>query len=506
MKIFTVDQIREADAYTIDNEPIQPIDLMERASLQLYQWIKKHVSKEYTIKIFCGLGNNGGDGLALSRLLLKKKYNVFTYIIRYSDKTSPDFDTNLSRLQETEGSQIYNIADDKDFTYLQNNDVIVDAIFGSGLARPITGFIGDVIKKINESDSIKIAVDIPSGLFVDQTSVSVKGEIISADYTLSFQYPKLAFFMPENELYVGHWVILDIGLSEEYLQMTDTKFYYLIREEVADLLKGRRKYSHKGTFGHALIIAGSYGKMGAAVLTSIACLRSGVGLLHTHVPKSGIDILQTASPETMLSIDRYDNYFSHVPDLTKFNAIGVGPGLGTEHQSQMALKLLIQNSSVPLILDADALNILADNPTWLAFLPQGSIITPHPKEFQRIAGGWSNDYEKLDKQKSLAQKHGLVVVLKGAHTSICFPDGQMFFNSSGNPGMATAGSGDVLTGIITGLVASGYTSGIASLIGVYVHGLAGDLAMKKQEVESVIASDIIDNLGSAFKKIKKAAL
>ena len=307
--------------------------------------------------------------------------------------------------------------------------------------------------------------------------------------------------LPENELYVGNWEVLDIGLSSDYINSTGTKNHYIIDKDIYPILKGRAKFSHKGTYGHALLIAGSYGKMGAAILASRACLRSGVGLLHTHVPKSGIQILQTASPETMISIDRYDNYFSEVPNIGQYNAIGIGPGLGMEHQSQMAMKLLIQNSTCPMVIDADALNILSENPTWLAFLPQGSILTPHPKEFERLAGKWRNDFERLDKQRNLAQKHGIYIVLKGANTSICFPDGQCYFNSTGNPGMATAGSGDVLTGIITGLLASGYSSGIASILGVYVHGLSGDLTADELGYESLIADDIIDNLGKAFNRL-----
>ena len=268
---------------------------------------------------------------------------------------------------------------------------------------------------------------------------------------------------------------------------------------VVPIIKKRRKFSHKGTFGHALLIAGSYGKMGAALLAAEACLRSGVGLLHVHIPKVGYQIMQTALPEAMISLDRYDNYFSEVPDLGLYNAVGIGPGLGTEHQSQMALKLLIQEFTAPMVFDADALNILSENPTWLAFLPAGSILTPHPQEFERLVGKWDNDFEKLEKQRDFAKRHNLYVVLKGAHTSISTPDGNCYFNSTGNPGMATAGSGDVLTGIITGLLAQGYTPGQAAVLGVYLHGLAGDIAAKKFGQEAMIAGDMVKLLGKAWR-------
>ena len=500
MKIFPVDKIREADAATIKNEPVSSIDLMERASTKLFNWTKEHVSTEKNINIFCGLGNNGGDGLALGRMLANNGYLITINIIRYSKKTSEDFQINYERLTGTSGITIVDINEKSDIPEIDQNDVVIDAIFGSGLTKPFTGVIGDIVQLINETESITIAIDVPSGLFTDKCSTTEKSNIVKADYTLSFQFPKLAFLLPENELFVGNWEILDIGLSNDYIKSTKTKNYFIVDEDIYPILRGRAKFSHKGTYGHALLIAGSYGKMGAAILASRACLRAGVGLLHTHVPKAGIQILQTASPETMISVDRYDNYFSEVPEIGQYNAIGIGPGLGMEHQSQMAMKLLIQNSTCPMVIDADALNIISENKTWLAFLPQGSILTPHPKEFKRIAGSWQNDFERLDKQRNLAQKHGIYIVLKGANTSICFPDGQCYFNSTGNPGMATAGSGDALTGIITGLLASGYSSGIASVLGVYIHGLSADIAVADQGYSSLIATDIIDNLGKAFSR------
>jgi len=503
MKIFSVDKIRKADAFTIENEPIRSIDLMERASAQLFGWMKKHLTPNKKIFIFTGLGNNGGDGLALGRMLVADGFQVVFNIIRYSENTSDDFQINFDSLSKIPGIEINTIEKAISIPKIGSDDIIVDAIFGSGLTRSIVGFIGDVIDSINNSNAGIISVDIPTGLFADETSLSKKGKIVKADYTLSFQFPKLAFLLPENEIYVGNWEVLDIGLSSDYINSTPTKSHLILKDDIKQVLKGRAKFTHKGTYGHALIIAGSYGKMGAAVLASQACLKSGVGLLHTHVPKAGVNILQTASPETMLSIDKHDNFFSEITDIGIFNVIGIGPGLGMESQSQLAMKLLIQNSPSSMVIDADALNILSENKTWLAFLPQGSILTPHPKEFQRLVGSWQNDFERLEKQRNLAQKHGIYIVLKGANTSICFPDGQCYFNSTGNPGMATAGSGDVLTGIITGLLASGYSSGVASTLGVCVHGLAGDIAAKENGYEATIASDIIDNIGNAFKHLHK---
>jgi NAD(P)H-hydrate epimerase len=501
MKILTIENIRKADAYTIQHEPISSIDLMERASTQLFRWIKKRVGTGVKIVLFVGPGNNGGDGLALARMLAEKNYDVEVNLVVFTENTSADYNTNLLRLREIQGIEINQVTSKLDLKEVESDSLIVDAIFGSGLSRPAEGLAADVIYHVNNQRCVKVAIDIPSGLLADESSKKDFATIVRADYTLSFQMPKLAFMMPENDAFVGQWEILDIGLHSDFINTVETKNFLMLGEDIAVSIKPRTKFSHKGTYGHALLIAGSYGKMGAAVLAAKACLRSGVGLLHVHIPKFANQIMQIATPETMLSLDRYENYFSEVPDLSPFNVVGIGPGLGMEHQSQMALKLLIQTNQHPMVFDADALNILAENLTWLAFLPKNSVLTPHPREFERLVGKWDNDFHKMELQKQFAVKHGIVVVLKGAHTSVCLPSGNCYFNSTGNPGMATAGSGDVLTGIITGLIAQGYSSATAAIVGVYIHGLAADIAIKKTGMQALIASDIIENIGKAFLKV-----
>lgn len=501
MKILSIDNVREADNYTIKNEPITSIHLMERASRQLYKWIIKRLKKSSKIIIFAGPGNNGGDGLALARMLYNAKFDVQVKIVMFTDKFSGDFKTNLKRLKEIEGLSIDEVDDAKKLNNFEDYNVIVDAIFGSGLSRPVEGLAADVIHFINNQSCVRIAVDVPSGLFADKHSASGVYSIVRADYTLSFQFPKLAFMFPENDQFVGDWHILNIGLHPDFINEVKTKNYLIIKKDVIANVFKRLKFSHKGTYGHALLIAGSYGKMGAAILASKACLRSGVGLLHVHIPKVGYQIMQTTCPEAMLSIDRYDNYFSEVPNLGSFNVIGIGPGLGMEEQSTMALKLLIQSTQLTMVLDADALNILAENKTWMAFLPKNSVLTPHPKEFERLFGKWQNDFEKIDLQRQMAIKFGIIIVLKGAHTSVCLPSGDVYFNSTGNPGMATGGSGDVLTGLITGLIASGYSPAKAAIVGTYVHGLAGDYAAKKLGHNAMIAGDIVDYIPKALKNI-----
>ncbi len=500
MKIFSTQQIREADQFTIKNEPISSIDLMERAATELSYWIVSHRPFcDSPIHIFCGPGNNGGDGLALARLLQNFGYSVTTYILKFTAQFSDDFSANYKTLKQT-NTKIIELTADSELPKFDDEDLVVDAIFGSGLSRSPEGLPAKIIQHINKFSTQTIAVDIPSGLFADKHTEN-RENIVKADYTLSFQFPKLAFLLPENEQFVGNWEILDIELHPDYINKTATNQFYMTETDISAMLKHRRKFSHKGTYGHALIIAGGYGKMGAAVLSTQAALRSGVGLTHVHVPKWGATILQTTCPEAMLSMDRYEHYLSEVPILDGYTAVGVGPGIGTEEQTQKAIKLLIQEARLPLVMDADALNILALNKTWIPFLPKNTVLTPHPKEFERLVGSWINDFERIEKQKQMAVKYGIYVVLKGAHTSVAFPDGSVYFNSTGNPGMATGGSGDVLTGLITGLLAQGYSPGQATVIGVFIHGFAGDLAAKKQSKEALIASDLLHFLGRVFKKL-----
>jgi NAD(P)H-hydrate epimerase len=354
------------------------------------------------------------------------------------------------------------------------------------------------VQKINHSVAKVISIDIPSGLFGENNSHNNSLNIIRAEKTLTFQFTKLAFLFPENETFVGDWEVLPIGLHPEAIDQTESKFFYLTKEFISGKMEKRSKFSHKGTYGHALLIAGSYGKMGAAVLASKACLRAGVGLLTSHIPQRGYEIVQISVPEAMISIDPSETVFSEVPDLSAFSAIGAGPGLGQKPETTVALKTLLQAKSAKLVLDADALNILAENQDWYQLLPENTILTPHPKEFERLAGQSANSWERLQKQLQFSSQFQVIVVLKGAHSCISFPDGRAFFNGTGNPGMATAGSGDVLTGILLGLLAQGYSAEDAALIGVYLHGVSGDLAATQFGQQAMIAGDIVDQMGNAF--------
>ncbi len=502
MKILSSQEIRQADAYTIEHEPIRSIDLMERAATRAYNWIADHYNRKNKFLVFCGIGNNGGDGLVIARLLKQSGYHVEVYAVRFSDKCSEDFNINEHRLKEI-GLTLHDIKKLSDIPELDATSIIIDSIFGSGLSRPVKGFAAELIRKINTSLAELIAIDIPSGLFSEDNSENDRRYIIHAKHTLTFQAPKLAFLFPENEKQVGNWHVIPIGLDEDFIERISSKYHFVTPEMLRGLLKPRKKFDHKGTYGHALLIAGSKGKMGAAVLCAAASLRSGVGLVSVQIPACGMHIMQVAIPEAMIICDTEENCITKLVDTTSFPAVGVGPGLGQDEKTEKMLKLLIQNSDSPLVIDADALNMIGRNITWLPFLPASSILTPHPKEFERLAGSSTNHFERFKMQVQIAMKYGIYVILKGAMTSIACPDGEVYFNSTGNPGMATAGSGDVLTGIITGLMAQGYDPKQSAVLGVYLHGFTGDIKASEIGEEAMIAGDIVKGLADGFKKLKK---
>ncbi|MBN1821123.1 MAG: NAD(P)H-hydrate dehydratase [Prolixibacteraceae bacterium] len=503
MKIFTTKQIAEIDRYTIENEPIADIDLMERASLQMVNWLIQNISNEKNLMVFAGPGNNGGDALAIARMMADYDYQVNVFLLDTDKGLKGSPAINWKRLEDQNKVQLNKIKDENDIPEIKD-EIIIDGLFGSGLSRPLEGLPAAIVRKINGNNTTVVAVDIPSGLMGEDNSTNISEHIICADYTLTLQFPKISFFFAENEKYLGKWEVLPIGLHPDAIRNTPSEFSCISEKEIADLIPVRSKFTHKGTVGHALLISGSYGKMGAAVLASKGCLRAGVGLLTTHVPRLGYGIIQATVPEAMCSIDRSDLIFTEFPDPSKFTAIGVGPGLDTKHNTQRALYELVECATKPMVIDADALNILSMHQEWLEELPENSILTPHPGEFKRLVGGSENSYKRLMLQKEFAEKYKVIVVLKGAYTTIVLPNRKVFFNSTGNPGMATAGCGDTLTGILTGLLAQGIKAESAAVIGVYIHGLAADIALQNSSEESLIAGDIIDNLGKAFLKIKSS--
>lgn len=502
MKLFTCKQIAEIDKLTMKMEPISSLDLMERASGQVAEWITRHVEPDHEIYIFSGPGNNGGDALAVARLLAWCNYRCTVWLADFGKEMKEDLAFNLKRLEDQNKVILKRIDSAESIPQIPSGTVIIEGLFGSGLNKPLSGLAKAVVEKINQSGATVISIDMPGGLFGEDNSDNDFSAIVRATHTLTFQFPKLSFLFPENDLFVGTWKVLPIGLHPEAIHQTQSTYFNLVQTYISGYLKKRAKFSHKGTYGHSLLIAGSYGKMGAAVLASKACLRAGAGLLTSHVPASGYQIIQNSVPEAMASTDPSATNFSKLPELNPFSAIGIGPGLDKKPETKQAFFDLIQEKPGKLVIDADALNILSENPEWYSLLQENTILTPHPKEFERLAGPSVNSYERLQKQIQFSVKHKIIVVFKGAHSCITVPNGSVFFNSTGNPGMATAGSGDVLTGIILGLLAQAYSPEEAVLIAVYIHGLAGDLAAAKFGYHSMIAGDIIEQLGSAFVQLE----
>jgi len=502
MKLFTCQQIAEIDRLTMKLEPISSIDLMERAAQRVTEWILQNIANDQSFYIFAGPGNNGGDAFAVARMLADSNYNCAVFFADFGRDLKEDAAINQARLIEQNKVLPGKIDSEDSIPGIPSDVIVLDGLFGSGINKPLTGLPKTIVQKINQSGATVISIDIPSGLFGEDNSENDSDGIVQATYTLTFQFPKLSFFFPENGEFVGNWQVLPILLHPEAILKTESKYFSLAKTFISGILKKREKFSHKGIYGHALLIAGSYGKMGASVLASKACLRAGVGLLTSHVPRLGYEIIQNSVPEAMTSVDSSDEIFTEFPDAGLFSAVGIGPGLGKKPETQLALKKLLQKKPSKLVLDADAINILAKNKEWINLLPENTILTPHPKEFERLAGPTSNSYERLQKQLQFSVKYKVIIALKGANTCISVPDGSAFFNETGNPGMATAGSGDVLTGIILGLLAQNYTPEEATLIGVYLHGLAGDLAAAVFGQQALIAGDIINHMGAAFLQLE----
>lgn len=498
MKIFENKKIRDLDAYTIKHEPILSIDLMERAASGIVNALKHFYSHSNRFVIFAGPGNNGGDALAVARLLFNEGYDVYAYLFNPQDKLSNDCSENKDKLLRLKGIFFNEVSNSFVPPKFKSNDVIIDGLFGVGLTRPLSGGFAHVVSYINQCAQEVVSIDIPSGLFGENNLSNNSEYIIRATRTFSFQFPKLAFLFSENAKYVGEITIIDIRLHPDILQKSKSNLFFTERKDVALLLKKRARFSHKGSFGHALLIAGQKGKIGAALLAGKSTLRCGAGLLTMRLPASACFIVQTAFPEAMNSYDDNEDHLTTLPDLAPYNAIAIGPGIGTFEECALLLEALLRECRVPLIIDADGLNLLASHSHLQEIIPENTILTPHPKEFDRLFGEHASAYERHLTALSVAQVKKIYIVLKGAYSAVYTPEGECYFNSTGNPGMATAGSGDALTGILLGFSAQGYSPKDTALLGVYLHGLAGDIAKRQYSEEAMITSDIIDSLGEAF--------
>lgn len=504
MKIFTSTQIKELDRYTIEHEPIASIDLMERAATALTRAIMEVWNNAVPVVVFAGPGNNGGDALAVARMLGEQGYQVSVYLFNINGRLTEDCVINKKRLIDSKRAKAFvEITQEFDPPRLEKGMLVIDGLFGSGLNKPLAGGFASLVKYINASSAQIVAIDIPSGLMTEDNTYNVRANTIHATLTLTLQQPKLAFFFPENQMFIGQLRVLDIRLSQEGMAKLESNYTVVEETQVRSMLLGRDPFAHKGQMGHALLIAGSYGMAGAAILATRACLRSGVGKVTVHTPKKNREILQIAVPEAVLQFDSEEAIFTEAVETEDFDALGIGPGLGQSETTAIPLIAQLRRASCPIVADADALNILANHRAWIQQLPKGIVLTPHAKEFDRMDGHSADSYERLTKAQHMAQRIQGYVILKGRYTAICMPDGHVVFNPTGNAGMATAGSGDVLTGIITALLARGYKTAEACVVGVYLHGLAGDLAARDLGEESLIAEDIIRYLSRAFKRLKE---
>jgi ADP-dependent NAD(P)H-hydrate dehydratase / NAD(P)H-hydrate epimerase len=496
MKILSAEQIRKWDEYTIANEPISSLDLMERAATKCTKWLLNQNVHNKAIKIFCGKGNNGGDGLAIARLLAENEIPSEVYILEFGALGTKDFQANLSRLHLTDVPISFVQYEDA-FPAITSDDIVIDALYGSGLNRPLTGLSASLVEHINAAKATVVSIDVPSGMPIDSSSVSTT--VITATHTLTFQILKLCFLFPENAAWFGEITTLDISLHKDYLPTILTPYELTDVDAIKKIHKPRGKFSHKGSYGHSLIIAGEKGKMGAAALCTKACSRAGSGLVTSLVPEDQFTIIQIAVPEAMAAaMEKIES-----TDLSKYSAIGLGPGLGTSDNSVSTIRYVLDNYHKPLVIDADGLNNISQHEELVSMIPKESILTPHPKEFERLFGKTKNNFETLQLALQQAASLGIYIIVKGHYSFVACPDGQVYFNSTGNAGMATGGSGDVLTGIITGLLAQGYNSKDSCILGLYLHGLAGDIGAANLSQEALIAGDIVGFLGAAYKTISK---
>jgi NAD(P)H-hydrate epimerase len=500
MVILSARQIHDWDQFTIQNEPISSLDLMEAASIRCFQWLQQNNYLQGHFKICCGKGNNGGDGLAIARLLSRQGISVSVFILELGQKGTADFQANLARLHQT-GTDIHYVQTPEHFPLFSPGDIVVDALFGTGLNRKLEGLPAALVTHINTFTGTVISIDMPSGLLADDSSSGFA--VVAAGHTISFQCLKLAFMMPENEQVTGQVHVLNIGLHRNYLSTVSYEAILLEEDFVKTLYRPRKRFSHKGNFGHAALVCGSFGYMGAATLAANACLRSGVGKLTCHIPACGYVIMQVAVPEAMSLVEPGENYITSITGAEKYTTLGIGPGMGLQHSHTQLLANLFSVSRKSMVIDADALTLLSRAPELIKNIPPFSIITPHPAEFDRLFGVAADDFARMRMAQLKARELQVVIVLKGHRSFIAMPGGKGFFNSTGNPGMAKGGSGDVLTGMLTALMAQGYTPQDAALFGVYLHGLAGDQAAAILTEEAMTASDITAYLGAAFSRLRQ---
>lgn len=495
MKILTAEELYKAHHDTIEKQQISELDLVERAGLQVFNWIHRRMQgSQVKIHLFNGIGNNGAVGLSLARHLLINGYNIDNYVVNFSKKRTSAFLANYDKIKELKSWPILINESDEFPKEIGADDIIIDAIFGIGLNKDTGNLVNNLFAYLNTSKAFKLAIDIPSGLHANK-AVDLN-HVLKVNYTLTFQSPKLVFFLPETTVFTEQWEVLDIGLDQGSLQATSAP-QLISKHEVLPLYQMREKFSNKFSYGHALMIGGSFGKIGSVLLSSQAALKTGCGLISAYVPNCGVSILQSAFPEAMVQVGEGVKSLTGIKPKGQFNAVGIGMGMGTDKETVVGFTSFIKENTLPLVIDADGINILSEHTELLTLMTKQTVLTPHKKELERLIGTWKNDFEMLEKVKLFSTKYDCIVVIKDAVTITAYKEEQ-FVNTSGNPALATAGSGDVLSGMITSLIAQGYNNLHAAIVAVYLHGRTADVAVNATGYQSFIASDSVNNIGNAY--------
>lgn len=488
MKILSSSQIKECDSATIE-KGISSISLMENAAKKCANWIVDNFKSNQSFSIFCGNGNNGGDGFAIARMLYEKGFDVAVFIDEDNSKFSEDAKINLNKIKPISGITI------KDYSEFENNNfIIIDALFGYGLNRELSEEFKNLIENLNQIKASKISVDIPTGLFADKM-IDEDSVVFKADFTLTFQFYKRSFLHPETGKFCGKIIVLNIDLDKDFINEIETDYFVIDENLIKEIYKPRGDFCHKGTFGRSVLVGGSYGKMGAILMSSLSALKTGSGLTFTIAPECGNVILQSQIPEAMF-IGSGGNYIDKI-EIQEKAVYGIGPGLGKEKQTQKALFEFLDSYNQYVVLDADALNILAEN-NKLNLVPKNAVITPHPLEFERLFGKSANSFERIELAKQKAKELQIFIILKDHHTAVITPEKKVFYNITGNSGMAKGGSGDALTGILTSLISQKYDIEKACIFGVWLHGKAGDFAAAEYSKEAMLPTDLINKIGSVY--------
>lgn len=502
MKIFTTESIRNIDRVTIDEEGVSSQELIHRVAEGVVNEILANWNPSKPTIIFAGSGNNGADALIVGKLLIEAGFNPQILLFNFKGNSlSRDCREARQRLLSLGNVNLTEIIESAEIPPITPNHLVIDGLFGSGLRDPLMGGYTTLARNISESGATVVSIDIPSGLFGDWNARVLARNVVHATITMAVQFPKLSFFLSDNAPMVGKWKTIDIGLSQRAINETPTKYFYVEREDIRQVLRRRPDFCSKADFGHALLISGCYGMMGAAVMAGKGALRAGAGKVTIHSAKCGFNVIQSQVPEALFLPDPNEILISNMTPRYNYSAIGVGPGIGTNDATKGAFETLVKTIKRPMVIDADALNIISMVPALIDHIAPGSILTPHAGEFDRIFGAQASAESRLLKALEVSHRYKLIIVLKGFHTAVVRPDGKVFFNSTGNPAMATGGSGDVLTGVITSLLSQGYKPETAAVAGVHIHGLAGDMAAEEQGEYGVTALDIADNIGKAIKKI-----